>query len=115
MPKIPKKIITMNKRELIILLILIFIFVAVNVVNYIKRVKLKENYTVLVEEITVQISINDAGVSELENLTGIGPSLANKIMEYRKVNGRFKKLESLKNVKGIGDKLFQRILPYIKL
>ncbi len=76
---------------------------------------MKQYYTLLVDEIEVQISINEAAISELVNLPGIGPSIAQRIVEYRDVNGKFKKLEDVKKVKGIGDKLFQKILPYIKL
>jgi len=61
------------------------------------------------------MSINEAAMSELMNLPGIGPSIAQRIVEYREMNGEFKKLEDVKKVKGIGDKLFQKILPYIKL
>jgi len=84
-------------------------------VNYIRREHQKQNYTLLVEEIKVQMSINEAAMSELMNLPGIGPSIAQRIVEYREMNGEFKKLEDVKKVKGIGDKLFQKILPYIKL
>jgi competence protein ComEA len=105
----------MSKREILVLVILILVLVAINIVNYVKKENLKKNYTVLIEEIKVQISINDVDAGELEDLPGIGPSLANRIVEYRNMHGRFKNLESLKNVKGIGNKLFQKILPFIKL
>lgn len=105
----------MSKREIFVLVILILVLVAINVVNYVKKENLKKNYTVLIEEIKVQISINDVEAGELEDLPGIGPSLSNRIVEYRNMHGRFKDLENLKNVKGIGNKLFQKILPFIKL
>jgi len=105
----------MSKKELIILAISICILISLNIVNYIRREHQKQNYTLLVEEIKVQMSINEAAMSELMNLPGIGPSIAQRIVEYREMNGEFKKLEDVKKVKGIGDKLFQKILPYIKL
>ena len=55
------------------------------------------------------ININKATQKELENLQGIGPSLAEKIIEYRKQNGRFNTIEDLKNVNGIGDTKFEKI------
>jgi len=97
------------------LAISICILISLNIVNYIRREHQKQNYTLLVEEIKVQMSINEAAMSELMNLPGIGPSIAQRIVEYREMNGEFKKLEDVKKVKGIGDKLFQKILPYIKL
>lgn len=56
-----------------------------------------------------KVNINTALQSELENLPGIGPSTASKIIEYRKQNGNFNKIEDLQNVKGIGDAKFGKI------
>jgi len=105
----------MKKKELIVLLMLIFVLIAVNVVNYIKRESLKRNYTILVDEAAIKISINSADIKELEQLPGIGPSLARRIIEYREEHGLFQKLEDLKKVKGIGDKLFEKIMLYAQL
>ncbi|UCG90880.1 MAG: helix-hairpin-helix domain-containing protein [candidate division WOR-3 bacterium] len=105
----------MNKREIWVLIILIVVLISINVVNYSKRENLKKSHSLLVEDGTIQISINEAIAAEFEDLPGIGPVLAKRIVEYRRVNGGFKKLEGLKSVQGIGDKIFQKILPYIKL
>ena len=56
-----------------------------------------------------KININTASESELETLEGIGASLAEKIVEYREKNGKFKKIEEIKNVTGIGDSKFEVI------
>ena len=50
-----------------------------------------------------KVNINTATQNELENLPGIGPSIASRIIEYRDQNGKFSKVEDLQNVKGIGD------------
>lgn len=55
------------------------------------------------------ININTAAVAELDALPGIGPSLAQRIVDYRAQNGDFKKLDDLKKVRGIGDALFDQI------
>lgn len=55
------------------------------------------------------VNINTATQTELETLTGIGPSLASKIINYRKENGKFKTIEDIKNVSGIGDSKFEAI------
>ncbi len=55
------------------------------------------------------ININKATASELKVLPGIGESTANKIIEYRNKNGKFKTIEDLKNVSGIGDAKFNAI------
>lgn len=57
-----------------------------------------------------KLNINKATASELdERLTGIGPALAQRIVDYRTENGPFKQVEDLKNVSGIGDKRFADI------
>lgn len=56
-----------------------------------------------------KININTATQSELESLTGIGPSMASKIVIYRQKNGKFKKIEDIKNVSGIGDSKYEAI------
>ena len=60
------------------------------------------------------ISINSASLEELQTLPGIGPSIASRIIEYRK-DSSFKSLEDIKNVKGIGDKMFEKIKDLIVL
>lgn len=56
-----------------------------------------------------RININTAGSEELQQLEGIGPVTAEKIIEYRQTNGKFKSIEDIKNVSGIGDKTFEEL------
>ena len=56
-----------------------------------------------------KVNINTATQSEFESLTGIGPSMASKILDYREKNGKFKSIEELKNVPGIGSSKFESI------
>ena len=58
---------------------------------------------------TERISINTADVDELCKLSGIGPSTAERIIEYRNENGLFQQLEDLMKVKGIGPSRFEKI------
>ncbi|MDD3655589.1 MAG: helix-hairpin-helix domain-containing protein [Atribacterota bacterium] len=53
------------------------------------------------------LNINIATARELESLPGIGTILAERIVEYRKNNGIFRKVEDIKNVPGIGEKKYE--------
>ncbi len=55
------------------------------------------------------ININRASATELEQLPGIGPKLAARIVAYREEHGPFQRKEELLNVPGIGMKKFARI------
>ena len=69
------------------------------------------DYTVSVQEKTdeitaptrVLVNVNTANAEELETLTGIGPSLAQAIIDYRAGHGAFRSAEDLLLVKGIGE------------
>ena len=55
------------------------------------------------------VNINRATQTELETLTGVGPSVALRIIEHRNQNGNFRRIEDLKNVSGIGEARFEAI------
>src|SRR4029450_1090426 len=55
------------------------------------------------------VNINTATQAQLESLPGVGAKAAQRILEYRKQNGSFKKVEDLMNVKGFGGKTFLKL------
>ena len=59
------------------------------------------------------LNINKATEQDLQNLPGIGPSLASKIIAYRDENGKFSNIEDIKNVNGIGNSKYENIKDYI--
>ena len=61
------------------------------------------------------ININKANEKELQELNGIGESLASSIIKYIEDNGKFKNIEYLKNVPGIGESKFSNIKEKIKV
>ncbi len=62
-----------------------------------------------------KISINRASLEELQKIPGVGATTATNIINYKKKNGNFKKLEDIKNVTGIGDAKFESMFEYIEL
>lgn len=58
---------------------------------------------------TELININTASAAELDALPGIGPTTAQKIIEYRDQNGPFINAEDIINVSGIGPGTYERI------
>jgi competence protein ComEA len=59
------------------------------------------------------VNLNSASVAQLQTLPGVGPSAAQRIVDYRQKNGAFKKIEELMNVKGIGEKSFLKLKPLV--
>jgi competence protein ComEA len=56
-----------------------------------------------------QVDINTASAQELEELPGIGPTLAQNIMDHRESHGPFSTIEEVMDVRGIGPALFEAI------
>lgn len=56
-----------------------------------------------------RVNINTATKEQLETLPGIGPTLAQRIIDYRSENGFFSSCEDLLKVKGIGEKKLEKI------
>ena len=59
------------------------------------------------------LDLNQATEEDFDALPGIGPRLAERILEYRKSAGAFHSLDELRAVKGIGKKTFERIRPLV--
>lgn len=61
------------------------------------------------------ININTAGSERLQELPGIGPAYAGRIVSWREENGAFTSKDQLLEIKGIGEKRLARIKPLITL
>ena len=59
------------------------------------------------------ISLSRADVTALDSLPGIGPTLAQRIIDWRTANGGFTSVDQLNDVSGIGDKLFSSLQPLV--
>ena len=108
----PRQVLTRERTVLIVALLVLAVIYAFGYYHHVRR---QRQYTLVVKELTVKVSINHADLHELQSLPGIGPALATKIIEYRDRYNGFTTLESLKKVKGIGEKKYAKILPFISL
>lgn len=61
------------------------------------------------------VNVNTAGPEELTTLPGVGPALAQAIIDERMLHGFFYYPEDLLCVKGIGEKTLAKLLPYVTL
>jgi competence protein ComEA len=59
------------------------------------------------------VNLNSATVDELDGLPGIGPVLAQRIVDWRSANGGFKTVRDLDQVSGIGDSIFAELSPLV--
>lgn len=62
-----------------------------------------------------KININSADFSQLLSIPGIGPSLAEAILEYRKLKGPFREINQLLEIRGIGSQRLQELSKYIEI
>ncbi|GIV05508.1 MAG: hypothetical protein KatS3mg016_1083 [Fimbriimonadales bacterium] len=59
------------------------------------------------------LDLNTATAEQLEAIPGIGPVLAQRIVDYRRTNGRFQSVDELLEVQGIGQKRLETMRPYV--
>ncbi|MEO0100738.1 MAG: helix-hairpin-helix domain-containing protein [candidate division WOR-3 bacterium] len=123
----------MNEKEKAILIFLILTLGSAVVLNLSKRWRMskevlkilpleeevlaKENRDTqeFITEREEKVDINKAPLKELVSLPGIGPVLAERIIEYRERHKGFKRKEEIMKVKGIGRKKYERIRDKIKV
>lgn len=58
---------------------------------------------------TGKVSINSGSKAAFDSLPGIGPVIAQRIIDYRSKNGAFESIESIQSVSGIGESIFRQI------
>lgn len=65
--------------------------------------------------VPANVDLNTADASALASLPGVGATLAERIIEYRRLNGRFASLDELADVSGMTQRRIDAITPYISL
>jgi len=56
-----------------------------------------------------KVNINTATAAQLQRISGIGPTIADRIVKYREEHGLFKTVQDITHVKGIGPKKYEAI------
>lgn len=61
------------------------------------------------------VDLNKATLAELEGLPGVGPVLAQRILDWRTEHGRFTAVDELQEVSGVGAKKFESLKPHVRV
>lgn len=68
---------------------------------------------IVTPEASGPVDINTAGLEQLQTLKGIGPALAQRIIDFREENGPFQSVEDLLQVKGIGEATLEKFRDHV--
>ena len=74
---------------------------------------LERNCAQAQENAVAVVNINTASPEELITINGIGPALADRIVQYREEVGAFSAVDDILNVRGIGEEKFKKIREHI--
>ncbi|HMA59886.1 MAG TPA: Tex family protein [Halanaerobiales bacterium] len=82
----------------------------------VNQTELKESLDQVVESVVNQVGVNlnTASASLLQYVSGINSSVADKIVNYRQENGKFKKRKEIKDVYGVGAKTFEQASGFLQ-
>lgn len=67
------------------------------------------------ETVSVRFDLNHVERSDLEQIPGVGPKLAQAIVEHRGEKGHFQTLDQLRDVKGFGPATFDKVRPFLRV
>jgi len=66
-------------------------------------------------QLSGRLNLNEASVEDLQELPGVGPSRAARIVAFRRMRGPFRRVLDLRRVKGFGRKTVKKLSPYLTI
>jgi len=102
-----------TRQEQQVILFLVIVALAGMGVNFLIKANSKVIALAVISQEIGKININRADKELLISVSGIGPKLAQRIIEYRNKQGGFGELEELKNIKGISEYKYEKIKEYL--
>jgi competence protein ComEA len=97
---------TMRKSHLIVLSVILIATIS-------SAAMAADSTPVAATPITGIVNLNTADAAQLAMLPRVGAKAAQRILDYRKEHGNFKKTSDLMQVKGFGEKSFERLAAYV--
>ena len=97
---------TMRKSHLIVLSVILIATIS-------SAAMAADSAPVAATPITGIVNLNTADAAQLAMLPRVGAKAAQRIIDYRKEHGSFKKASDLMQVKGFGEKSFERLAAYV--
>ena len=75
----------------------------------------KANAQIQADSQTAKVNLNKASLEELQTVRGIGPALAERIIQYRDEHGRFERIEDIVQVRGVGEAKFEKLKSQVSI
>ena len=98
------------------ILLISVLFLTFMVCSFVSTAYAKDSSTIETEQVEIVVAdINSSSAEELQMVSGIGPTLASRIIKYRDENGKFETIEDIMKVKGVGRSKFEKIKEHLKV
>lgn len=102
----------LTRQERQVILFLVFISLIGLGINFLTKHFSRIRVVGYISQESGRINLNQADKQTLVDIPGIGEKLAQRIIDYRKQNGKFSYIDELNNIKGIGKSKYEAIKDY---
>ncbi|MFA5100389.1 MAG: ComEA family DNA-binding protein [Candidatus Omnitrophota bacterium] len=101
--------ISLTRQERRVVLFLMIVVLSGTAIDYVRKQCAPLRAAFCLEESYGKININSADKEAMKEISGIGDTIAQRIIDYRRANGPFDDIEDLRNVKGLEGSRYERI------